>query len=59
MTISKKQQASVNKYVKEHYDAIRLTVPKGKREVIKAAAKAEGMSTNAFINKAIDKELNK
>jgi len=57
LTVSKKQQASVNKYVKENYDRILLTAPKGKKEEIKAHAESRGESVNAFINRAIDETM--
>ena len=57
MTVSKAQQASVNKYVKSNYDRINVTMPKGKREIIKAHAEAQGESVNAYINKAIDQRM--
>ena len=57
MTVSKKQQASVTKYVKEHYDRISLTVQQGKRAEIKSHAEAQGESVNGFINRAIDETL--
>ena len=57
MTVSKKQQASVSKYVREHYDRISLTVPHGKKEEIKAHAETQGESINAFINRAIDETI--
>jgi predicted HicB family RNase H-like nuclease len=57
MTVSKKQQASVNKYVRENYDRILLTTPKGRKDQIKAHAEAHGESVNAFINRAIDEAL--
>lgn len=50
---SKAQQKAVNKYMKENYDRINLTVPKGQKEAIKAHAERRGESTNAFINRAI------
>lgn len=53
MSVSKKQQASVNKYVKANYDRINVTMPKGQREVIKAHADALNESVNGFINRAI------
>ena len=53
MPVSKKQQASVNRYVKTNYDRINVTMPKGQREVIKAHAEARGESVNGFINRAI------
>ena len=51
--ISKKQQASVAKYVKNHYDEIKLRVPKGERECIQAYAESKGESVNAFIYRVI------
>lgn len=57
MPISKKQQASVTKYVKEHYDRISVTVPQGKKEEIKSHAEEHGESVNGFINRAIDETM--
>ena len=48
-----------NKYIKEHYDSINLTVPKGKKETIKAYAKSQNKSVNEFIRDLIDAELSK
>lgn len=53
MPVSKKQQDSVTKYVKEHYDRISLTVPQGRKSQIKEHAAAKGESVNSFINRAI------
>lgn len=57
MAVSKAQQASVNKYVKSNYDRINVTMPKGKRETIKAHAEAQGESVNAFINRAVSEAM--
>lgn len=57
MSISKAQQASVNKYVKSNYDRINVTMPKGHRDVIKAHADSRGESVNAFINRAIEEAM--
>lgn len=57
MKVSKAQQASVNKYVKANYDRVNVTMPKGKRELLKAHAEARGESVNGFINRAIDEAL--
>lgn len=46
-----------NKYIAKAYDRINLTVPKGKKDEIKAHAEAQGESTNAFINRAIDETI--
>lgn len=57
MPVSKAQQASVNKYVKANYDRINVTVPKGRKDEIKAHASARGESVNAFINRAIEETM--
>lgn len=57
MPASKAQQKAVNKYMAAKYDRINLTVPKGKREIIKAHADQRGESVNAFINRAIDETV--
>ena len=46
-----------NEYNKQAYDRINLTVPKGNKELIQAAAQTNGESVNAFINRLIDTEL--
>lgn len=48
-----------NEFIKQKYDRVNLTVPKGKKEKIKAAAKAAGQSVNEYINSAIDSYINK
>ena len=57
MAVSKAQQKAVHKYVKANYDRQELTMPKGKKELIKAHAEARGESVNAFINRAIDETM--
>lgn len=57
MTVSKKQQASVNKYVKANYDRINVTMPKGQKDVLKEHAESRGESVNAFINRAINNQI--
>ena len=48
-----------NKYIKEKYDRVGLTMPKGKKEVIKARALEEGMSINEYITSLINKDIQK
>lgn len=58
MPASKAQQKAVNKYMKENYDRFLLTLrPKGRLDAIKAHAAAQGESTSAFINRAIDNQI--
>lgn len=53
------QIAYQNEYNKMNYDRIEIKVPKGKKVVIKEAAKAAGQSVNEFINQAIDERMGK
>jgi len=46
-----------NEYISKAYDRINLTMPKGKKEIIKAHAEASGESLNGFINTAIDEKM--
>ncbi len=52
--VSKAQQKAVHKYVKNNYDRIELTVPKGRKAEIKAYAESHGESVNAFIVRAVN-----
>lgn len=47
------QIAYQNDFIRNNYDRINLTVPKGEKQLIEAHAKAHGESTNAFIQRAI------
>ncbi len=51
----KKQYQRQNNYIKESFDRVSVTLPKGTRERIKAT----GESVNSFINKVVKKELDK
>ena len=55
--VSKAQQKAVNKYMKNNYDRINLTVPKGDSEKIKEAAAAVGESSKEYIRKAITRRM--
>ncbi len=57
MPATKAQQRAVNKYMAENYDRVNLTLPKGRKETIKAHAEALGESVNGFINRAITEAM--
>lgn len=57
MAVPKANQRAVNKYVKNNYDRINVTMPKGRKDEIKAHAEDRGESVNAFINRAIDETM--
>lgn len=54
---SKAQQKAVNKYMKENYDRVNLTMVKGRKERVRAHAEKNGESLNGFINRAIDEAM--
>ena len=43
-----------NEWIADKLDRINLTMPKGKKEIVKAHAESHGESVNGFINRAID-----
>lgn len=51
--ISAAQQRAVHKYVKNNYDRLELSVPKGEKELIQQAAKRAKQSVNAYIYEAV------
>lgn len=57
MPVSKAQQKAVSKYMKENYDELKVRLPKGQKNTIKAHAQAQGESLNAFINRAITETM--
>lgn len=57
MATTKAQQKAVNKYMRENYDRVNLTMPKGKKAEIQSHADSRGESVNAFINRAIDETI--
>lgn len=55
--ISKAQQSAVNKYVRNNYDRINVTFPKGQKDILKAHATQRGESVNAFIVRAVNEAM--
>lgn len=48
-----------NKWTAENRDRISLLVPKGEKEIIKKFAEKYGESLNAYINRAIQEQINR
>lgn len=46
-----------DKYMTEKIDSLSIYVPKGQKELIKAAAKKKGLSMNQFVVEAINAAL--
>ena len=59
MATTKAGQRAVNKYMKENYDRVNLTMPKGEKDAVKAHAEARGESVNSFINRAIKEAMDR
>lgn len=57
MAVSKAQQRAVATYTKNNYDEIKLRVPKGQRDIIRAYAKAKGETVNALLNRLVDEAM--
>ena len=55
--MGKTSAAVKNRYNKKAYDRISVIVKKGKKDIIKAHAEAQGTSVNDFINRAIDEKI--
>lgn len=57
MSYTDAQKRATNKYIKNNYDRINVTVPTGQKAVWKAAADAEGLSLNDFIRRCVAEKL--
>lgn len=57
MPVSEAQQRAVNKYLKNSLDDIKIRVKKGRKDELKAIAKEQGQSLNAFVLSAIDEKI--
>lgn len=54
--VSAAQRRATDKYL-EKFDEMRVRVPLGKKNAVKAHADAQGESLNAFINRAINETM--
>lgn len=57
MPTENKKSEYRNDWISKTYDRINLTVPKGRKEAVKAHAESQGESLNAFINRAITEAM--
>lgn len=57
MSVTKKQQACVRRYMNKNYDRVEILVPKSGRDILKQAAALHGVSTNAYITAALERAL--
>ena len=56
MPISEARKKATQKYI-DKLDDIKIRVPKGQRDKIKAHAESKGMSLNGYINELIKKDM--
>ena len=57
MPVSKAQQKSVNKYIKNNYDSLRIVVPKGQKQAVEAHAASKGKSVNGLVNDLLREDM--
>lgn len=57
MPVSDAKRKANEKYTKKSYESVQLRVKKGRRDELKAIAESCGESLNTFINKAIEKRI--
>lgn len=55
--MGKTSSAVKDRYNAKAYDEIKVRVPKGRKDFIQAHAESQGESVNAFINRAIDNQM--
>lgn len=51
------ERVSADKYNKTKYEDLRVRVPRGKKDAIRAHANNQGESVNSFIGRAIDETM--
>ena len=54
---SEAQNKATQKYISNAYDQFSVRVPKGKREIYKAHAEAQGKSLNQLVIELLDKDI--
>ena len=57
MPVSKAKQKSNRKWNENNLDRLYIFVPKGQKEIIRAMAESKGESLNAYVSKAIQRQL--
>lgn len=48
-----------NEFNKANYDRVEVNMPKGKKAIVKEAARAAGQKVSEYINQAIDERMEK
>ena len=58
MAYTQAQNKATQKYIKGNYERIYISLPKGRKENMKAAAEAAGESLTSYIVKAVEMRMN-
>ena len=56
-TYTDAQKKAIKKYLHESVDDLRIRVPKGQKDIIKAHAESRGESLNGFVVRAINETM--
>lgn len=59
MAYTESQMKASNKWIKNNYDRINITLPKGQKEIWKKEADNAGLSVNDFIRKCVSEKIEK
>ena len=46
-----------NNFIKENYDRVNLTLPKGQKDVLKELLKKRGKTVNGFLQEVVEQEI--
>ena len=57
MAVTQRHMDYANQYIKEKYDRINLTLPKGYKERIQVEAEKLNLSVNAYITELIQEDI--
>lgn len=59
MPVSDSKKKANEKYTRNHYDELKMRVPKGKKAEIQEHAENRGESLNGFLNRAVNNQMQK
>lgn len=59
MPLTESKRKANDKYIREHYERIPISYPKGTRELWKQYATARGLSLAEFVRRAVEEYIKK
>lgn len=57
MPYTEAQKKASNKWIKNNYDRINITLPKGHKDLWRKAAEEHGLSVNDFIRRCVEEKI--